>query len=171
MIGDTEDDGMFLRALLAFLALPVVVGGLVPWLLLGGDGWRMPGTIIGWPVLLSGMGVVLRCARDFYEMGKGTLAPWAPPRNLVVVGFYRFVRNPMYLGVLGWVAGWSLVAGSPMLAAYACILAILFHLRVVFYEEPVLGRKFGDRWTEYCSTVNRWIPKLKPKPAAHSSRT
>jgi multidrug efflux pump subunit AcrB len=65
-------------ALIAFLALPVVVGGLVPWLLLEGDDWRMPGTILGWPVLLFGMGVVLRCVRDFYAMGKGTLAPWDP---------------------------------------------------------------------------------------------
>jgi protein-S-isoprenylcysteine O-methyltransferase Ste14 len=151
---------MCFRALLAFLALPAVVGGLFSWLLLGMDGWRMRGSMFGWPILLFGVGILLWCVRDFYVTGKGTLAPWDPPKKLVSVGLYRFTRNPMYVGVLGWVAGWSLVAGSPILAAYSCVLAIGFHLRVIFYEEPTLARKFGYEWTEYCATVNRWLPKL-----------
>lgn len=159
---------MFFRALLAFLILPVVIGGLFPWLLLGNYGWRMRGSILGWPILLFGLGILMWCVRDFYAIGKGTLAPWDPPKKLVMVGLYRFIRNPMYVGVLGWVAGWSLLVGSPILAAYTGILAIGFHLRVLFYEEPTLAQKFGYEWTEYRATVNRWLPKLPSKSDALS---
>jgi protein-S-isoprenylcysteine O-methyltransferase Ste14 len=150
---------MFLRALLAFLALPAVVGGILPWYLLSGDRWRTAGTLSGWPILFCGGCVLLYCVRDFYRIGKGTLAPWDPPRKLVRVGLYRFVRNPMYVGLLGWVAGWSLIAGSPVLGAYVIVLAIAFHLRVIFYEEPTLARLFGNDWAQYRATVNRWLPK------------
>ncbi len=160
---------MLFRALLAFLALPVVVGGLFPWLLSGIDGWRTRGTALGWPILLFGVCVLLWCVRDFYVIGKGTLAPWDPPKKLVIIGLYRFMRNPMYLGVLGCVAGWSLIAGSPLLAAYTCALAIGFHLRVLFYEEPTLTQQFGAEWMHYLATVNRWLPKPQPKSDPHSS--
>ena len=95
----------FSRAVLTFLALPAVVAGVVPWLLLSSDRWRTRGTLLGWPVLFFSAYVLLWCVRDFYKIGKGTLAPWDPPRQLVVVGLYRFARNPMYIGVLGCVAG------------------------------------------------------------------
>jgi len=154
---------LFFRAVLAFLTLPAVVGGLIPWILLGSDRRRMQGTLLGWPILFLAGCVVIWCVRDFYAIGKGTLAPWDPPRKLVVLGLYRFVRNPMYIGVLGWVAGWSLVDGSPLLAVYTVLLAIGFHLRVIFYEEPTLARQFGNAWPQYRSTVNRWLPKLPSK--------
>ena len=136
-----------------------MVGGLLPSLLLPIDRWRTSGTWFGLPVLGCGIFVLLWCVRDFYVTGKGTLAPWDPPTRLVVVGLYRFVRNPMYVGVLGVVLGWSLVAGSPLLAIYAALLAVGFHLRVVLYEEPVLQSQFGDDWTRYRAGVNRWLPK------------
>lgn len=154
---------MFFRALLAFLALPVVVAGWLPWFLSGIDGWRTRGTALGWPVIFLGVGIVLWCVRDFYIIGKGTLAPWDPPRKLVIIGLYQFMRNPMYVGVLGCVAGWSLTAGSPLIAAYTGTLAIGFHLRVIFYEEPTLARQFGNEWTQYRATVNRWLPRPRSK--------
>src|SRR5215467_529131 len=149
---------MFFRAVLAFLALPAVVGGLIPWLLLASDSWKRGGTLLGWPVLLLGACVLVWCVRDFYRIGQGTLAPWDPPRKLVVLGLYRFVRNPMYIGVLGCVAGWSLIAGSPVLALYTVALATAFHLRVIFYEEPTLERQFGNDWKQYRAAVHRWLP-------------
>jgi len=149
---------LFFRALFAFLALPAVVGGLLPWLLLGNDGWRTRGTALGWPVVLFGACVLLGCVRDFYAIGKGTLAPWDPPKKLVVAGFYRFVRNPMYVGVLAWLAGWSLVTGRRRLAVYTGIVALAFHLRVILYEEPALAREFKNEWTQYRRSVNRWLP-------------
>ena len=109
----------------------------------------------------SGVTVLLWCAWDFYSSGKGTLAPWDPPKKLVTVGVYRFIRNPMYVGVAGCVAGWSLVSGSPLLAAYVGAFAVAFHLRIVLYEEPTLARQFGSEWTQYCASVNRWLPGLR----------
>ena len=162
---------MLFRALLAFLALPVVVAGLLPWYLSGLDGGRMEGTVLGWPILLAGVGVLLVCTRDFYAAGKGTLAPWDPPKKLVIIGLYRFMRNPMYAGVLGCVAGWSLIAGSPLLAVYTLTLAIGFHLRVVFYEEPTLARHFGDEWERYRAAVNRWLPRPRSNSDSPSSST
>jgi protein-S-isoprenylcysteine O-methyltransferase Ste14 len=161
---------IFLRAILAFLALPAVVAGLVPWLLLSSDRWRMRGTSLGWPILFVAACLLLWCVRDFYKIGKGTLAPWDPPKKLVVVGLYRFIRNPMYVGVLGSVAGWSLIAGSLVLGIYTIVLAIAFHLRVIFYEEPTLARQFGTDWAQYRETVPRWIPKPHAIALWRSSR-
>ena len=152
---------MFIRALLAFLVLPVPVACLIPWFLSGIDDWKIRGSVLGWPVLLIGVFILLWCERDFYVVGKGTPAPWDPPRKLVIIGLYRFMRNPMYAGILACVAGWSLISGSPLLAAYTGTLAIAFHLRVILYEEPTLARQFGNEWLRYRATVNRWLPKLQ----------
>jgi protein-S-isoprenylcysteine O-methyltransferase Ste14 len=152
----------FARALLAFLVLPGFVGGLAPWLLLPLDRWRTSGAWIGALLVLAGLTIVLWCVRDFYVIGKGTLAPWDPPQRLVVVGLYRFARNPMYVGVLTWVLGWGWLLGSPVLAAYTLFLALAFHLRVLAYEEPTLARLFPDDWTRYRRAVPRWRPRLSP---------
>jgi len=150
---------LFLRALFAFLALPAIAGGVLPWLILRGDHSRAAGTPLGWPILLIGASVLLWCVRDFYVIGKGTLAPWDPPKKLVTVGLYRFVRNPIYIGLLAFISGWSLIIGSRRMGAYAAVLAVGFHLRVILYEEPTLARLFGNEWTLYRAQVNRWCPK------------
>lgn len=155
---------LFFRALVAFMALPMIVAGLLPAVLTRNDRWRIEGTLLGWPVLVSGVCVLLWCVRDFCVLGKGTLAPWDPPKRLVIVGLYRFTRNPMYVGVLGVVAGWTLCTGSPLLAAYTGVLALCFHLRVIFYEEPTLARQFTTEWAHYCARVNRWLPRLPKEP-------
>jgi protein-S-isoprenylcysteine O-methyltransferase Ste14 len=151
---------LFLRALIAFLLLPAVVGGMLPWLVLLNDPWRTRGTPFGWLVLSFGLAIVLWCVRDFYVIGKGTLAPWDPPKKLVILGLYRYVRNPMYIGVLAFVLGWSIIAGSPLMAGYVIAIATAFHLRVLLYEEPTLERLFGSEWTRYRQSVNRWWPQF-----------
>lgn len=110
-----------------------------------------------------GFGVAMRCVWDFGWTGRGTPAPVAPPKHLVVVGPYRYVRNPMYLGfVAGWIGLW-VVFGHANPAAIAAVIAAAFgvHLFVVFYEEPTLGGKFGPAYEEYCRNVNRWWPRLR----------
>ena len=97
------------------------------------------------------------CVRDFYVAGKGTLAPWAPPKRLVTQGLYRFSRNPMYLSVLLILAGWALMFSSRTLWVYAVVIAIAFHLRVVLGEEPWLAQTHGEEWTAYRSKVSRWF--------------
>ena len=153
---------MVFRALIAFLALPGVVAGVVPALLASADARRGSGSVYGFALLLLGLFLLLWCVRDFLVSGKGTLAPWDPPKNLVVVGLYRVVRNPMYMAVVTLVAGWSLAAGSPWLAGYAVVLACGFHLRVILHEEPWLRRQFGPDWDAYSASVRRWLPRSRP---------
>ena len=105
-----------------------------------------------------GVVMLLWCVRDFYVSGRGTLAPWDPPKRLVIIGLYRFTRNPLYVGILLLLGGWSFLAASPWLAAYGVFLAIAFHLRVLLYEEPVLKKQFGEEWDGYAATVPRWWP-------------
>jgi protein-S-isoprenylcysteine O-methyltransferase Ste14 len=149
---------MFLRALTAFLVLPGIMAGLLPALLAYYDPWRgrpilLPGAIL----VCAGIVLLMICARDFYVSGKGTLAPWDPPRHLVVVGLYRYSRNPMYISILTLLAGWALIAASPLLTAYLILFAVAFHLRIVLYEEPRLSKMFGEEWAGYSARVPRWI--------------
>jgi protein-S-isoprenylcysteine O-methyltransferase Ste14 len=155
-------NSLFLRALLAFLALPGTVAFLVPLLLL------MPRSFVNrWAVIPLGLGSVLllSCVREFYVAGRGTLAPWAPPRNLVVTGPYRFSRNPMYIAVLLVLWGWSLAFQSRSHATYAAVMTILFHLRVVLFEEPWLDQTHGEEWVRYKAAVSRWFGTHKQQDA------
>ena len=112
---------------------------------------------------LLGFSVALRCVWDFGWTGHGTPAPVAPPKKLVVVGFYRYVRNPMYLGFFGgwaglWVvfghANWALIS-----AALAVVLGVALFVRL--YEEPTLRKMFGTEYEEYCRNVRAWVPRLR----------
>ncbi len=111
-----------------------------------------------------GFAVALRCVWDFGWTGRGTPAPIAPPQRLVVVGFYRYVRNPMYVGfAAGWIGLW-VVFGHANLEAIlvVALVALCVHLFVMLYEEPTLRSKFGDDYREYCRNVPRWLPRLIP---------
>ena len=153
---------MMIRAILAFLALPALVAGLLPWLIA-----KVPApSLHRWPYgvapMAVGAGILLVSALSFYRRGKGTLAPWAPPKFLVVQDLYRFNRNPMYVGVVALSLGWALCAGNPWNYAYAIIVAVVFHLRVVLYEERELKRRFGREWDAYRCAVPRWGVRLRP---------
>lgn len=145
---------MFWRALFAFLALPGMVAFVIPWLMRPRGGVMHP---LGFLPLGLGIVVLLWCVRDFYVAGKGTLAPWSPPKNLVTVGLYRRSRNPMYVGVLTILVGWATLFGTRNLWIYAAFMAVVFHLRVLFYEEPWLSRTHGDAWTTYRARTSRWF--------------
>ncbi|MBI5506798.1 MAG: isoprenylcysteine carboxylmethyltransferase family protein [Deltaproteobacteria bacterium] len=151
---------LWLRALIAFMVLPGLCAGLLPPVLLALDPWRLTEglPLAGSLLLAAGLVVLLWCVRDFLAIGRGTLAPWDPPRRLVVVGLYRYMRNPMYVGVVLIVAALALKDGSPLLGGYAALLAIVFHVRVVVYEEPALARQFAGDYAAYCRKVRRWLP-------------
>ncbi|HEX4932145.1 MAG TPA: isoprenylcysteine carboxylmethyltransferase family protein [Gemmatimonadaceae bacterium] len=146
-----------LSAIAALLVLPGTIAVVVPLVILRDDLAARRIAPEGVIVLILGGVVVLWCVRDFFVTGRGTLAPWSPPRRLVRVGLYRRSRNPMYVGVLLTVAGWAIGFRSLALAAYALILAMAFHLRVVLGEEPWLARTHGAAWEEYRSRVPRWL--------------
>jgi protein-S-isoprenylcysteine O-methyltransferase Ste14 len=147
---------LWLRAVVAFILLPGITAGLIPWLLARWSGGSA-GSPLGWVPLAVGVLLLIQGVAAFYRRGRGTLAPWDPPRRLVTEGLYRLTRNPMYLGVLGVVSGWALVSGSRPLAWYTIGLAVAFHLRVRFFEEPQLARAFGSEWQEYQDRVPRWL--------------
>jgi len=106
--------------------------------------------------------VALRCVWDFGRTGHGTPAPMAPPQRLVVVGFYRYVRNPMYVGFfVGWIGLWVVFGRANLYViagAAAVVLGVAVFVRL--YEEPTLRRMFGADYEEYCRNVRRWLPRL-----------
>jgi len=148
---------MFLRALFAFIALPGIVAFAIPISWLVSTSRTELAQPLGLVPLLAGCVGLLWCVRDFYVFGKGTLAPWSPPRHLVTAGLYRYSRNPMYVSVLLIVLGWAVSFDVRGLYWYALFMAIAFHLRVVLGEEPWLASTHGASWDDYAKRVRRWL--------------
>jgi pimeloyl-ACP methyl ester carboxylesterase/protein-S-isoprenylcysteine O-methyltransferase Ste14 len=148
---------MLSRALLAFIALPGVVAFAVPLFIAGRRLVEGPFSAVGLIPLLAGIGLLFWCIRDFYVVGKGTLAPWQPPRRLVTTNLYRFSRNPMYVAVTVVNLGWAIVFQSWVLLLYALAVMTAFHLRVVFAEEPWLLQTHAIEWKRYAAKVPRWV--------------
>ena len=114
--------------------------------------------LAGFALVILGFALVAWCLVTFAFVGKGTAAPFDPPRNLVVVGPYRFVRNPIYIGAVLAMLGAALVLWSAWLVLYALVVLVVTHLLVILYEEPHLRRVFGQPYDDYLRTVHRWIP-------------
>jgi protein-S-isoprenylcysteine O-methyltransferase Ste14 len=98
----------------------------------------------------------------FVREGHRTPAPIAPTRRLVVGGVYRHVRNPAYIAVIVMMVGQALIFANLDVLEYAFVVAIGFHLFVILYVEPTLRRTFGRDYQDYCQSVPRWIPRLRP---------
>jgi len=105
-----------------------------------------------------GFAIYVRCVWDFAARGRGIPAPLEHPKQLVVTGLYRYVRNPMYVGVLLVMLGEALFFRSQPLLEYTIIWFAIVHVVVLVYEEPNLRRKFGSSYDDYAATVGRWIP-------------
>jgi protein-S-isoprenylcysteine O-methyltransferase Ste14 len=120
--------------------------------------WR-PYQIVALLPLTLGGAIYFWCLWDFAVSGRGTPAPIDAPKRLVVRGLYRYVRNPMYVGVLLVVAGWAMYLRSTAVLIYGGFLWIAFQLFVVLVEEPSLEKKFGQNYQDYRRTVHRWLPR------------
>jgi protein-S-isoprenylcysteine O-methyltransferase Ste14 len=151
-----------------FLVLaPGTVAGLVPWWI---SRWRVEPSAIRWlplhvaggVLIAAGTLVLLDSFGRFAIKGLGTPAPVFPTRYLVVTGFYRYVRNPMYVAVLAVIAGQALFFANPRLLGYCALVWLCFHIFVVAYEEPALRSAFGPEYETFCRGVSRWIPRLSP---------
>ncbi len=117
---------------------------------------------IGLPGLVAialGASILIRCIVDFARVGRGTLAPVDPPLTLVIRGLYRYVRNPMYVGVVVVLLGESALFGSTSLLLYTVVFFLLANLFVMIYEEPSLRARFGESYEQYRRSVGRWIPR------------
>jgi protein-S-isoprenylcysteine O-methyltransferase Ste14 len=116
--------------------------------------------LVGFGLLMVGALIYLICVMEFAVRGRGTPAPIDAPKQLVVSGLYRYVRNPMYVGVLAVVLGLTFLTRSLELLGYAALLALAFHTFIRLYEEPTLRRLFGSEYDQYCATVPRWFPRM-----------
>ncbi|MFN0167770.1 MAG: methyltransferase family protein [Bryobacteraceae bacterium] len=114
---------------------------------------RVPGVAL----IAAGVAAYLMCASAFVRLGRGTPAPWSPPRRLVADGLYVWSRNPMYVAVVLLVAGEALAFDSVVLLAYSAVCWAGFQAAVLLYEEPKLRRLFGAQYQAYCRAVPRWL--------------
>ena len=152
------------------MVAPVVGGAflvLLPGSLLASRGWRLAPMALRVPgaaVIAAGLVVVVWAIREFAVTGHGTPFPVDPPRELVTRGPYRYVHNPMALGVVTTILGEAALFGSLVLAAYGGGALVAIHLMVVGYEEPANRRRFGGAYDGYCAAVRRWIPATPSTP-------
>jgi protein-S-isoprenylcysteine O-methyltransferase Ste14 len=154
---------LFLRAAIFFLIAPGLVLGWIPyWILSRNPRAVVPPVprVLGLGLMAVGVACLLWCFRDFVVSGRGTPAPYDPPKKLVTTGLYRFVRNPMYIALVTALGGEALFFGSRSLWIYAAVAWLAFHFRVLLYEEPALRRLFGAEYETYRAAVPRWIPRL-----------
>ncbi len=153
---------LLIKNVLFTVFVPGIVAVYVP---LRMAGFRF-GTVVEWGLpqiaallpLLLGAAIYFWCLWDFATFGRGTPAPIDAPKRLVVRGLYRFVRNPMYVGVLLVILGWALFFESRRILLYGVAAGLVFHLVVLLIEEPMLTNKFGDSYETYRHQVNRWMP-------------
>ena len=141
-----------------FLAGLLFTFGSVPWLLVT---FALSVLIEAGVLVLLGSALVVSCITTFVFIGRGTPAPFDPPRRLVIRGPYRWIRNPMYVGAGAALLGAALYYRSLPLAAYGLAVMGALHLFVVIYEEPALRRTFGREYRVYCERTGRWWPKRR----------
>lgn len=157
---------LLIKSLLMFILLPGTVTCLIPYGILK-SGWNVVlieyGDVkyLGLLFIVPGAIVLLWCVMSFAVIGQGTLASIDPPKTLVIRGFYKFVRNPMYIAVISILIGESLLFSSLLLAAYSILVWIIFHLYIVLFEEPILLKQFSESYTKYCVSVPRWLPRIR----------
>ena len=152
-----------LGSILFFILGPGMVAGFIPLALLRTGPQVQTGFLayVAFPLWVIGTTVLIWCFWDFLVKGKGTPAPIDPPKELVVSGLYRYVRNPMYVGILLVILGHFLWFGFWNLLIYAAVVFAAFSAFVIFYEEPTLKRNFGAAYEDYLKRVPRWIPKFR----------
>ena len=152
---------LLLKNLLFTIAAPGMVAGWLPVYIAGGFGRvRSLGVsqMLALLLLAVAVAVMLVATWHFGVSGRGTPAPFDPPVRLVVRGPHRYVRNPMYAGVVTAVLAWAIFFESPQLLFYAGAVWLVFHLFVVLYEEPTLRHRFGAEYERYRAAVRRWLP-------------
>jgi protein-S-isoprenylcysteine O-methyltransferase Ste14 len=145
---------------------PGIVAGYVPWRICR---WHVAAPLLGFSwirvigvlLIAAGLPVLLDSFARFALQGLGTPAPVYPTQHLVVSGWYRYVRNPMYVAVASLIFGQGLFFGTMGVLEYGAAVWVCFFLFVLLYEEPTLRRSFGADYEAFCANVPRWIPRLR----------
>jgi len=154
--------------LLSSLSLPVTMTVLVPACILwtsSAGAHSQPSSLIfglGCLFILAGLLLLVLTIQEFITVGKGTLAPWDPPKELVVTGMYRYTRNPMLSGVLAMILGEAFVFDSLGIFYWLLLFFVFNTIYFTFSEERKLTKKFDDKYLEYKANVPRWVPRLSP---------
>jgi len=153
--------GDLARNIAFVIVVPCVVGGLLPWFITRYQGHDVATIVrvIAWLFIAEGVGVLLYGVWHFAAEGRGTPAPIAPTRQLVVSGPYRFIRNPMYVAVGAVILGQALLFPSAAIFVYLLAFAVVVVVFVKLYEEPTLSRTFGEEYTAYRASVPGWFPR------------
>lgn len=152
-----------LGSLAFFVLAPGSTGGLVPWLITGWHGdaplWAR---LLGGAITVGGTALVVTAFVQFVVEGHGTPAPVAPTRQLVVGGLYRWVRNPMYVGVAAAITGQAVMFASAGVVAWLVVFVAAVTTFVHAYEEPTLRATYGPSYDAYTAAVHRWLPRVRP---------
>lgn len=152
---------LFLKNLLFVLIAPGTAAVYVPlYLTRGRTPAGPPLAVLAAALFVAGGAIYLWCVWDFAAYGRGTPAPIDAPRRLVTRGLYTLTRNPMYVGVITVILGWTVLFPSARLAVYAAALFAVFNVFIFLYEEPHLRRAFGREYEAYCAEVGRWLPAI-----------
>jgi len=152
---------LLLKNILFTLIAPGTVAVYVPLLIVHNRSpLAGPWLVVSSALFLIGGAIYCWCVWDFATFGRGTPAPIDAPRKLVIRGLYRYIRNPMYVGVLTTILGWAVLFQAPGLLVYSLCVGVCFHLFVILYEEPHLRKAFGDSYEEYRAYVGRWLPRI-----------
>lgn len=153
---------LFLKNMLFTIVLPGTMGGWLPVYFatrfqepIYVAGARHPAAAVPFAI---GAAIYFWCLWNFAVKGRGTPAPIDAPKVLVVEGPYRYVRNPMYVGVALVIGGWAVWFWSDDVLWFLGVWLLFVQLFVLFYEEPTLKRLFGDSYERYCTAVRRWVP-------------
>ena len=152
----------FLKQIFSFI-LPVTVLVIVPlWIEKNRTINFSFHLFAGLTLILFGLTMMAMTISSFIRIGKGTLAPWSPTKNLVIKGPYRYVRNPMILGVMTVLLGEALGIWSQNIFIWTVIFLLINTVYFILYEEPDLEKKFGNGYLRYKKHVARWLPRLTP---------
>lgn len=157
--------GAAIGSLLFAIGEPGVIAGLVPYWITGG--WQSSSAplvvqLAGTALLVTGIGVLGHTVIRFVVEGRGTPFPGAPTQHLVVGGLYRYVRNPMYLGVIAIILGQAAILGRASLLVYAALVWVGVASFVRLYEEPMLSSRYGESYARYRRAVRGWWPRATP---------
>ena len=157
---------VWLRTLLFALTFVATVLVLIPrWIRADAGDTRLAegaGLYAGAALIGLGAALMVWCWWEFATRGRGTPAPFDPPRRLVVAGPYRHVRNPMYVAALLFLAGQAALFSSRALLWFVGAFWLATHLFVLGYEEQTLARRFGADYAAYRAAVGRWLPRIAP---------